>query len=79
MTISDDQLSKEWNFVKYRFQLHFIRDEKVSLSLCFTLKINKMQRACIIIFLSKQFRFVSCHLYSLTNKKKVNYSSYFNN
>ena len=42
MTISD-QLSKEWNFVKYRFQLHFIRDEKVSLSLCFTLKINKMK------------------------------------
>ena len=58
MTISD-QLSKEWNFVKYRFQLHFIRDEKVSLSLCFTLKINKMQRACIIIFFKAiSFRFM---------------------
>jgi len=68
MTISD-QLSKEWNFVKYRFQLHFIRDEKVSLSLCFTLKINKMQRACIIIFFFKaiSFRFMP---FVLSHKQK---------
>ena len=54
-----DQLSKEWNFVKYRFQLHFIRDEKVSLFALFDFENRQnATRVHYYFFKAISFRFM---------------------